>query len=52
MSDAYGLGIAILPRASTELELEEKLLIEIPITGYEFPVYTQIAYHKDKWISL
>lgn len=46
-----GLGIAILPRATTELELEEKLLIEIPIIGYEFPVYTQIAYHKDKWIS-
>ncbi|KUG02776.1 transcriptional regulator, lysr family [hydrocarbon metagenome] len=46
-----GLGITILPRISVEYEIAQNLLLEIPWTEHPLPVYTQIAYHKDKWLS-
>ncbi len=46
-----GLGITILPRITVEYELEQKLLIELPWNERLMPVATQIAYHKDKWLS-
>lgn len=46
-----GLGISILPRISAENEIAQGLLAEIPWKDSISPVYTQIAYHKDKWIS-
>lgn len=45
-----GLGLTILPRASVESEVLQNLLVEIPLSP-ALPVYTQIAYHKDKWLS-
>lgn len=46
-----GLGISILPKVSVESDISQKLLVEIPWTGPILPVFTQIAYHKDKWLS-
>lgn len=46
-----GLGITILPRISVEYEISQKLLIEVPWNKSPLPVFTQIAYHKDKWLS-
>lgn len=46
-----GLGVTILPRISVEYEIAHNLLLEIPWTERPLPVYTQIAYHKDKWLS-
>lgn len=46
-----GLGITILPRVSVEYELEQNMLAELPWRAPELPVFTQIAYHKDKWLS-
>ena len=46
-----GLGITILPRISVEYEIAQKLLLEIPWSERPLPVFTQIAYHKDKWLS-
>lgn len=46
-----GLGITVLPRISVEYEIAQNLLLEIPWTEHPLPVYTQIAYHKDKWLS-
>ncbi|MGC6174638.1 LysR family transcriptional regulator [Lacrimispora sp. 38-1] len=46
-----GLGVALLPRISVEYEINQKLLAEIPWKEAPLPVFTQIAYHKDKWIS-
>lgn len=46
-----GLGITILPRVSVEYELMQNLLVEVPWNGPPVMVYTQIAYHKDKWLS-
>lgn len=46
-----GLGLAILPRVYIEKELRHNQLIELPWTGPDFGMYTQIIYHKDKWLS-
>jgi DNA-binding transcriptional LysR family regulator len=46
-----GLGITLLPRVSVESEISQNLLVEIPWNGPALPVFTQIAYHKDKWLS-
>lgn len=48
---ASGLGIAIMPRISVANEIEQGLLTEISWSGPQLPVYTQLAYHKDKWLS-
>lgn len=46
-----GLGITIMPRISVKSEIEQGLLVEIPWSGPALPVCTQLAYHKDKWLS-
>ncbi|MBU2703368.1 DNA-binding transcriptional LysR family regulator [Sporomusaceae bacterium BoRhaA] len=46
-----GLGITVLPRVSVEYELTHNLLTEVPWKGPPLRVFTQIAYHKDKWLS-
>ncbi|KYZ77805.1 hypothetical protein AXX12_17225 [Anaerosporomusa subterranea] len=46
-----GLGLAILPTIYIEKEVAGGLLVELPWSGPDFGMYTQIAYHKDKWLS-
>ena len=46
-----GLGLAILPQIYVEKEVAAKILAELPWCGPEFGMYTQLAYHKDKWLS-
>jgi DNA-binding transcriptional LysR family regulator len=46
-----GLGVTLLPRISVEYEISQNLLVEIPWGDTPLPVFTQIAYHKNKWIS-
>lgn len=46
-----GLGIAILPKIYVEKEVSANLLAELPWSGREFGMYTQIVYHKDKWLT-
>lgn len=48
---ASGLGIALLPRAAVEAALQDKRLADLNWAGPPFDMYTQIVYHKDKWIS-
>lgn len=45
-----GLGIGVLPEMSVKKELE---LGEIMALPYETPyeIYTELIYHKDKWLS-
>jgi DNA-binding transcriptional LysR family regulator len=46
-----GLGLALLPRIYVEKEIAANLLIELPWNGPDFGMYTQVVYHKDKWLS-
>ena len=46
-----GLGLAILPKIYVVKEVAANLLIELPWSGPDFGMYTQIVYHKDKWLS-
>lgn len=46
-----GLGIAILPKIYVEKEVSANLLAELPWSGPEFGMYTQVVYHKDKWLT-
>ncbi|RYD03322.1 hypothetical protein N752_21050 [Desulforamulus aquiferis] len=46
-----GLGITLLPKTAVEQELANKQLIEISWFGSDFNFWTQMVYHKDKWLS-
>jgi DNA-binding transcriptional LysR family regulator len=46
-----GLGIAVLPEITIEKEIAEDKIAVLPWNGPSFPISTQIAWHKDKWIS-
>lgn len=46
-----GLGVALLPETAVKQEVESGQLIQIPWVGPEFRLFTQLVYHKDKWIS-
>jgi len=46
-----GLGLAILPKIYIEKEVAANQLIELPWNGPDFGMYTQVVYHKDKWLS-
>ncbi len=46
-----GMGITFLPLTAIEEELQQKRLVRLNWRGPEFPIFTQVLYHKDKWIS-
>ncbi|MDP4147259.1 MAG: LysR family transcriptional regulator [Bacillota bacterium] len=46
-----GLGISILPRIAVEDEINRGLLKELPWKAPDFNIYTQVLYHKHKWLS-
>lgn len=46
-----GLGLAILPKIYVEKEEAANLLVELPWNGPDFGMYTQVVYHKDKWLT-
>ena len=46
-----GMGITILPEVSVASEVEQGRLVPLPWAGPPFNVVTQIAWHKDKWLS-
>lgn len=45
------LGIALIPEIYVEKELASRTLIKLPWNGPSFNLYTQLSYHKDKWLS-
>ncbi len=46
-----GVGVTILPHSTLDYEVKNNLLTKIPLWGLTPTVSTQIAYHKDKWLS-
>jgi DNA-binding transcriptional LysR family regulator len=46
-----GLGLAILPKIYVEKEIANHSLIALPWHGPDPGMYTQVIYHKDKWLS-
>ena len=46
-----GVGMTFLPEIAVHKELATGDLIEIPFAGEPFQIFTQIAWHKDKWLS-
>jgi DNA-binding transcriptional LysR family regulator len=48
---ASGLGIALLPRAAVTTELSCGKLADLNWTGPKIEMFTQLVYHKNKWIS-
>lgn len=46
-----GLGVTLLPEIAVKDELSRGLLTAVPWAGPEFPVVTQMCWHKDKWMS-
>lgn len=46
-----GLGIAVLPEMTIKKEISSGEISVLPWSGPNFPIATQLAWHKDKWIS-
>lgn len=46
-----GMGIAFLPQTAVEDEFQQKRLMRLNWMGPEFLIYTQVLYHKTKWMS-
>ncbi|HDR7795598.1 TPA: LysR family transcriptional regulator [Bacillus luti] len=45
------LGIAILPAIVVEKDIREGTIQELHLENAISPIYTQIAWHKDKWMT-
>ncbi|MDR9856405.1 LysR family transcriptional regulator [Paenibacillus sp. VCA1] len=46
-----GIGIAFLPEIVVEAEVERGALVALPWQIPDLHVYTQMSWHKDKWLS-
>lgn len=46
-----GIGIAFLPEIVVEVEVERGELVALPWQIPDLRVYTQMLWHKDKWLS-
>lgn len=46
-----GIGIAFLPEIVAEAEVERGELVALPWQIQDLHVYTQMVWHKDRWIS-
>ena len=46
-----GLGIALLPNAAVEKEISAGNMVDLKLIKPKIEMYTQIAYHKNKWLS-
>ncbi|QRG68469.1 LysR family transcriptional regulator [Brevibacillus choshinensis] len=46
-----GIGIALLPAMAVGKELKAGQLMELPWQWSEGDLYTQLAWHKDKWLT-
>lgn len=46
-----GLGITLLPRYAIEENLSAGTLVNLHWTGDDFGIISQVAYHKNKWLS-
>lgn len=47
-----GLGIAFLPQYATKAAAEKGELKELQVEGIDVSFYTNVSYHKDKYLSL
>ena len=48
---ADDLGVAILPKIAVDKELKQGMVARLPFADEAISVYTQIVYHKKKWVS-
>ena len=48
---AAGVGIAVLPKVVVAKELADSQLVALCWQQHDFEVYTQMAWHKDRWLS-
>lgn len=46
-----GMGITFLPQTAVEEELSQKRFVRLNWMGPEFLMFTQVLYHKAKWMS-
>jgi DNA-binding transcriptional LysR family regulator len=46
-----GMGLSFLPAIAVEAELAQGRLIALPWTAGDYGLMTQIAWHRDKWLS-
>ncbi|NBC70647.1 LysR family transcriptional regulator [Paenibacillus sacheonensis] len=47
----YGLGIALIPKITILSELEKEMLCTVPLCMEDLSFYTQLVYHKRKYMT-
>ena len=45
------MGIAVLPWVVVQQEVAAERLVPLTVAGLTFNMVTQLAWHRDKWIS-
>jgi DNA-binding transcriptional LysR family regulator len=46
-----GMGVAHLPAITVEAEIAQQKLTALAWSGPDLTISTQIAWHRDKWLS-
>jgi DNA-binding transcriptional LysR family regulator len=46
-----GMGLTILPEVAVTAEVAQGRLVILPWAGPTYNLVTQLAWHKDKWLS-
>lgn len=46
-----GIGVCVVPHMAVLDEIKRKVLISLPVKNIDWGIVSQVAYHKDKWIS-
>lgn len=46
-----GMGLTVLPEVTVATELAQGRLVALPWSGPRYNMVTQVAWHKDKWLS-
>jgi DNA-binding transcriptional LysR family regulator len=46
-----GMGITFLPQTAVDEELQQKRLVKLNWKGPDFHIFTQVLYHRTKWMS-
>ena len=46
-----GMGVGFLPEYAVRKDLERQILEEVPVDDYQTEMWSQVFYHRNKWVT-